>query len=91
MQKTYGEHYDFVPKSFLIPSEFSLLELEKDAKNKNALWIVKPVNLSRYSCIVQQKHFRGRGIFVEKSEELLQTLRSEQLRLGPEFQCIVSK
>ncbi|BFZ02231.1 hypothetical protein BsWGS_05270 [Bradybaena similaris] len=52
MQETKGkEHFDFVPVSFKMPSEYR--SLRSHYKKERGLYIVKPVSLSR-----------GRGVFV---------------------------
>ncbi len=53
MQALYGyRHFDFVPKTFVLPQEFAQLE-EEMGKDPDAFWIVKPAASSQ-----------GRGIFV---------------------------
>ena len=53
MQSLYGyRHFDFVPKTFVLPQESSLLS-EEDEKDPGKFWIVKPAASSQ-----------GKGIFV---------------------------
>eukprot|EP01022_Parablepharisma_sp_SALTPOND_P014233 TRINITY_DN191_c0_g1_i1.p1 TRINITY_DN191_c0_g1~~TRINITY_DN191_c0_g1_i1.p1 ORF type:complete len:624 (-),score=34.24 TRINITY_DN191_c0_g1_i1:6279-8150(-) len=53
MQSIHGaRHFDFVPKSFVLPQDFPQLSEEMD-KNPDCFWIIKPAASSQ-----------GRGIFV---------------------------
>jgi len=53
MQNLYGNrHFDFVPKTFILPQEFSLLADEAE-KMPGKFWIIKPAASSQ-----------GKGIFV---------------------------
>ena len=53
MQSLYGyRHFDFVPKTFVLPQELPLL-VEEAENSSNKFWIVKPAASSQ-----------GRGIFV---------------------------
>jgi tubulin polyglutamylase TTLL2 len=49
-------NFDFIPRSYSLPTEYETFKKEATKTNKNKdpnVWIVKPINLSR-----------GRGIFV---------------------------
>ena len=53
MEAIHGNrHYDFLPKTFLLPNE-AILASEEMEKNKSKFWIVKPAASSQ-----------GKGIFV---------------------------
>jgi hypothetical protein len=42
MREIHGaKHFNFIPKTFLLPNEFVYLEAEMD-KDKEKLWIAKP-------------------------------------------------
>lgn len=40
MQRVFGKHYDFFPKSFILPRDYR--EFEKEAEENEGPWILKP-------------------------------------------------
>ena len=72
-KKLFPKLYEFVPATYIIPVDIK--DFETDFKKyKKALWIVKPVNLSR-----------GRGVHLLKGEEEFKSLykRCKTLALPP--------
>jgi hypothetical protein len=42
MREIHGQkHFNFIPKTYLLPNEFAYLEAEME-KDKDKLWIAKP-------------------------------------------------
>ena len=42
MREIFGQkHFNFIPKTFLLPNEFAFLEVEME-RDKEKLWIAKP-------------------------------------------------
>ena len=70
-KRIFPEMYNYSPATYILPTDGPDFELEYK-KNKKALWIVKPVNLSR-----------GRGIHLLRGESEFKSLykRSTQLNL----------
>ena len=70
-RRLFPEMYNYAPATFILPVDGPDFEVEYK-KNRKALWIVKPVNLSR-----------GRGIHLLKGESEFRSLykRSTQLNL----------
>ncbi|CAG5135478.1 unnamed protein product [Candidula unifasciata] len=65
MQETKGkEHFDFVPVSFKLPTEYR--SLRSHYKKERGLYIVKPVSLSR-----------GRGVFVIDNPKKINSIHVE--------------
>jgi tubulin polyglutamylase TTLL5 len=52
MREMYGQkHFNFIPKTFLLPNEFVYLEAEME-KDKEKIWIAKPAASSQGKGIV---------------------------------------
>ena len=70
-RKLFPNMYNYAPATYILPSDGPEFEIEYK-KNKKALWIVKPVNLSR-----------GRGVHLLKGESEFKQLykRSTQLSM----------
>ena len=68
-KKLFPDLYDFVPNTYILPNDAEKFE-KIYKKNKNILWIVKPVNMSR-----------GRGVHLLKDmnelKELIKKSRDE--------------
>ena len=73
-KRLFPKMYNYAPATFILPTDGPDFEIEYK-KNKKALWIVKPVNLSR-----------GRGIHLLKGENEFKSLykRSTQLN-SPQY------
>ena len=72
-KKLFPKLYEFIPSTFIIPTDIKDFEIDFK-KYKKALWIVKPVNLSR-----------GRGVHLLKGEEEFKYLikKSKTLAMPP--------
>lgn len=46
MKQKYEEHYNFIPKTYLLSSEYKRFQMIRKTSDKKALWIMKPVNSS---------------------------------------------
>jgi tubulin polyglutamylase TTLL4 len=45
-QAMHGKtEYDFIPQTFVLPSDYALLKNEIENSDKNGKWILKPVRL----------------------------------------------
>ncbi|VUZ54025.1 unnamed protein product, partial [Hymenolepis diminuta] len=67
MQRTQGlEEFDFIPKTFCIPSELDLLEKEWLAEGEPHYWIIKPPA-------------KARGIGIQVATKWLQIIRADDV------------
>lgn len=46
MKQRFEEHFDFIPKTYLLSSEYQRFLMIKKTSDRKALWIMKPVNSS---------------------------------------------
>ena len=69
-KRLFPEMYNYAPATFILPTDGPDFEVEYK-KNKKALWIVKPVNLSR-----------GRGIHLLKGESEFRSLYKKSTQLS---------
>lgn len=46
MKQKFEEHFDFIPKTYLLSSEYKRFLMIKKTSDRKALWIMKPVNSS---------------------------------------------
>ena len=67
-KKLFPELYDFAPDTYILPSDAEIFE-RIYKKNKKALWIVKPVNMSRGRGVHLLKDFDEFKELVKKSKE----------------------
>ena len=77
-KRLFPEMYNYAPLTFILPTDGPDFENEYK-KNKKALWIVKPVNLSR-----------GRGIHLLKGESEFKNLYKRSTQLNTP-QYLISK
>ena len=77
-KRLFPEMYNYAPPTFILPTDGPDFENEYK-KNKKALWIVKPVNLSR-----------GRGIHLLKGESEFKNLYKRSTQLNTP-QYLISK
>ena len=77
-KRLFPEMYNYAPPTFILPTDGPDFENEYK-KNKKALWIVKPVNLSR-----------GRGIHLLKGESEFKNLYKKSTQLNTP-QYLISK
>jgi hypothetical protein len=72
-KKLFPKLYEFIPTTYIIPTDMKDFEIDFK-RYKKALWIVKPVNLSR-----------GRGVHLLKGEEEFKYLykRAKTLAMPP--------
>ena len=77
-RRMFPDLYTFLPATYLIPSDAKKFENDFK-KNKKALWIVKPVNMSR-----------GRGVHILKGEEEFKYLFKKFIGLTNSH-CLISR
>ena len=44
LRRSHPEAYNFVPTTFLFPTDFERFEIVRENSDKNQLWIMKPSN-----------------------------------------------
>ena len=69
-KRLYPDMYNYAPATYILPTDGPDFEVEYK-KNRKALWIVKPVNLSR-----------GRGIHLLRGESEFRTLYKKSTQLN---------
>ena len=69
-KRLFPDLYNFVPSTYIIPSDGKNFEYDFK-KNRKAIWIVKPVNLSR-----------GRGVHILKGESEFRFLLKKSINLN---------